>query len=96
MTIEELRELERAATEGPWRYKRDGSLWHWVVRPGSYDMTASDAALIAAMRNALPALLDFVKAAGVADEIRYFVESSECLSSACRDLTAALAALDTP
>ncbi len=76
MTLEELRELERAATEGPWGtkhmpfsmtdYMPECTLIHgpdktppWVA---DLVIKPEDAALIAALRNAAPALLEFAAA----------------------------------
>lgn len=76
--IEELWELEKNATPGPWRWDVasryvDGELLP-IVSAGSDDNTVaeighdftsaqSDVELIAAMRNALPSLLDHLEAA---------------------------------
>lgn len=73
-TIEELRALLAAATPGPWEHRqhegmhalaaRDG--WAMESEPDDSDdgaRVAADFALVAAMRNALPALLDVAEAA---------------------------------
>lgn len=73
MNVEQLRQLEQAATPGEWRVEtyEDGS-GAFVVRGMQYliaEARPSDhgdqgnARLIAAMRNALPALLDIAEAA---------------------------------
>lgn len=61
-TISELRELLGKATEGPWSI---GPIPHMIDGPGGLQMGCAtshnahdDAALIVAMRNALPGLLD--------------------------------------
>lgn len=71
--VAELRELEKAATPGPWaaedtRGQRD---WHgfdtgFTIRHGThghYGWDQADAAVAVGARNALPALLDVVEAA---------------------------------
>ena len=66
--IERLRELEQAATPGLWQFIEP----HHLCRADGYPLASmvtlyrsrhADAALIAAMRNALPALLDVAEAA---------------------------------
>ena len=64
---DELRRLEKAATPGPWAVESDGvyndTRSYMVVPLGDSEQDDADAALIAAMRNALPALLDVAEAA---------------------------------
>lgn len=78
MSVDRLRQLEQAATPGPWKADcvedpneptGDGDE-QYVFRPevghqvcAYYDSDSADAELIAAMRNALPALLDVAEAA---------------------------------
>lgn len=67
-TIGQLRTLGEAATPGPWWIEYEAgpeSVWAAVAGTGGYtasapiiDAYSEDAALIAALRNALPALLD--------------------------------------
>lgn len=63
--IEDLRELEAKATPGEWRADINGCGWVYT-RPGSGDTSKircdreEHAALIAAMRNALPRLLSML------------------------------------
>ena len=74
--IERLRALEQAATPGPWTWVEPHSVIHDVeteVAPrvevpvaaieGLFRMRHANGELIAAMRNAFPALLDVVEAA---------------------------------
>jgi hypothetical protein len=76
--LEELRELEAKATPGPWEAIPGGEPPHVIDGQTAFDvlgpyplqddagggwMTEENAALIAAMRNALPALLDVAEAA---------------------------------
>lgn len=70
-TLDRLRELEQAATPGPWNASMDTHPAH-VARLGQWEVygrryvsgvVARDAALIAEARNALPALLDIAEAA---------------------------------
>lgn len=97
MNIKELRRLERAATPGPWETTTwDGLLYVASVQQlqGSYvcelgigsDGAERDAALIAAARNALPALLR------VAEAARELAAGPE--STAWDELYAAIAALE--
>ena len=101
-TLRRLRELEAAATSGPWVDEGDGCIssvrtgfWNACVcmmersfHGSDWTNPDRDAALIAAMRNALPALLDVAEAArtlldGLAQDeaddgsIRSFVQIGE-------------------
>lgn len=66
MSIDQLQALEAKATPGPWRLSKDGNIVQtahvtrdvWIIPKSDGDM-----ACIAAMRNALPALLEVAKAA---------------------------------
>lgn len=73
-TIDRLRELERAATEGPWRWLDGNGDDDDEIQDGRGEMVATgfrddllpditDGRLCAAARNALPALLDVAEAA---------------------------------
>ena len=105
-----LRELENAATPGPWvTVMTDWSPGNSSVVPQNapgviaVEIATADAALIAAARNALPLLLD------VADAARALLTDQDSLESGCgtcggtgvawdwpahTDFRAALAALD--
>jgi len=70
-TIDRLRELEKAATPGPWMTA--GEEGNMVLAPEEAVagwMVSDDAALIVESRNALPALLAVAEAASKAD-VRY-------------------------
>lgn len=95
MNIKELRRLERAATPGPWETTTwDGLLYVASVQQlqGSYvcelgigsDGAERDAALIAAARNALPALLRVAEAA----------RNATSLNSLCAELMVKLHGAD--
>ena len=104
-TIERLKELDAAATPGPWTLNlgddgqyvethdrprgMDPRLWDGivVVVSGPTDEADPDGELIAAMRNALPALLAVAEAAANLFTAKY-------LSVAMSELDDALAALD--
>jgi len=100
VTIERLRELEAAASGRPWYsqpsehdlvrgivYGPDGdSLCVVDWNPGTENDPVADASLIAAARNALPALLDVAEAAAL------YVGANE--PGAHERLAAALAKLD--
>ena len=79
--VEKLRELTRAATPGPWVdgagdiFAEDTLGEDGMVRDGECEVAScysrnriEDEALIVAMRNALPALLDVVEAARAVEE----------------------------
>jgi len=74
MRIEDLRALLEAATPGPWKNTRHGCgvIGHGKAYVVGHDRgEPEDAALIAALRNAAPALLAVVDAAReIADEQR--------------------------
>ena len=71
--VEQLRQLEQAATPGPWGAADGGSFGGWWLSingdPSNRTLAAvpegylPDAELIAAARNCLPALLDIAEAA---------------------------------
>jgi len=93
MTLDQLRELEQAATAGPWLSEPDRVFVPEKHVDGCYcirDIPEHDAALIAAMRNALPALLEFVEA--VDSEAVYF-KDGEPMNTTTADLDALRAAL---
>ena len=76
MTVEQLRQLEQAATPAPWEHNThpmvaaavdaqqpdNEFLWRPVLHRDDF-ASEDDYRLIAAMRNALPALLDIAEAA---------------------------------
>ena len=110
MTVEQLRQLEQAATPGPWAKdapmmsQRDERYVGMLPRGDGYMhvMVAPDAAtaeLIAAMRNALPALLDIAEAAREVTSPDYLTAPDPYAEGvrldAMRDLMAALSRLDT-
>jgi hypothetical protein len=97
VTIERLRELEAAATPGPWAWRSrsiDGPTGRWIAYLPTEGEGLTDVELIAATRNALPALLD------VAEAARQLIDAgcwghaghSECCFAG--RLSAVLAALD--
>lgn len=109
-TLDELKRLERDATPEPWETTTwDGLLFVASVQQlqGTYvcelgmgsDGAQRDAALIAAARNALPALL---RVAGIAQEVRAALHLNGVDTEAMREsledieerLAAALAALE--
>ena len=68
--LAELKALEKAATPGPWVTRFDGAVYREVVRgevPVCEHASREEAALIAALRNAAPAL---IAAAEGRDELR--------------------------
>lgn len=110
MTVEQLRQLEQAAIEGPWA--KDAPMMSQTderyvgMRPLGdgyrYVMAAPDAAtaeLIAAMRNSLPVLLDIAEAAQEVTSPDYMTAPGPYAEGvrldAMRDLMAALSRLDT-
>ena len=112
MTIspDELAELARAATPGPWRASTDerygyfvsGSALDWIAEMGKTNQAGIDADFIAACDPAtLLKLLAVVKAAKAVDAAVYilpvgYAYSYGIIDSSPGDLHAALAALDTP
>ena len=103
--IERLRALEQAATPGPWTWVEPHSVIHDVeteVAPrvevpvaaieGLFRMRHANGELIAAMRNAFPALLDVVEAAS--DVLGLDSSYNGDGGSRYPALAAALAALD--
>lgn len=109
-TIEKLEQLEKAATRGPWELRSVEDRYAmaapggWAMEPdrgdvADWDRVRADYALIAAMRNALPALLAVVEAARERVEARREYETDPrvtCLRAgdADRALSDALTALD--
>ncbi len=103
-TLRRLQELHQAATPAPWEadaYDDEAWILNTDLGPGH----KADVALIAAMRNTLPALLDIAEAAGPAyrklktlyDEdahrLGQVIPDDECWAEAER-LADALAALE--
>lgn len=97
--LAELTALEKVATPGPWQSgwtaqaggPKRGSVYQGIWQDGALvcpKASADDAALIAAMRNALPAFLAVAEAAVDGHETRYNVHQPD----ACR-LCIALARL---
>ncbi len=88
--VSELRELEKAATPGPWKQIRVSGTWGVHTPLRTRDSSGEDnARFIAALRNAAPYLLDVVEAAQiVAWENRDVADPAE------DGLNAAFAALD--
>lgn len=84
MTIEKLQALEAKATPGPWEHRQVDGLNDIATSTGWIDDCSDNFALIADMRNALPALLEVAKAAKHAAE--YF--GSKDLSDAIAKLEA--------
>lgn len=99
--VQELRELEEAATPGPWE-PVGTSTGCIIAGPGRYyvagDVDAEDGNLIIAARNALPDLLDIAEAAQtLALAVReYFTpnEPAEHFEDALAQVESALAKLD--
>lgn len=62
--VVELRQLDAAATPGPWESVGLGAVWQRPDNPiiEAFDNPDADAALIVGMRNALPMLLDYLQA----------------------------------
>lgn len=98
-TVEALRALEAAATPGPWDSEDGESVGHgdqWIAHMSNhnpehpdYARVAVDAELIAAARNALPALL------AVAEEAERLRARLASRDNEVADLDARLAALQT-
>jgi len=82
MTIDQLKELEAKATPGPWEHRQVDGLNDIATPAGWIDDCSDNFALIAAMRNAMPALLEVARAAKHAAE--YF--GSKDLSNALAKL----------
>ena len=75
--LAELKALEKAATPGPWVTRFDGAVYREVVRgevPVCEHAGRAEAALIAVLRNAAPAL---IAAAEDRDELRKRAETAE-------------------
>ena len=89
MNVEQLRQLEQAATPASWE---TGGPW-LVKAPGKpravETMDSDDARLIAAARNALPALLD------IAEELRGVVEAGQLPEAETAIFADMLARLET-
>jgi hypothetical protein len=85
-TRDELRRLHEAATPAPWLWERDGCYGDVTNKQNRFTTGRRDAEMIAAMRNALPALLDAAdaldlqqnphKVARVLDEKRLVIEEN--------------------
>lgn len=109
-TLDELRRLERLASAAPWTTRLHQGAWRVLPPSGPWEVcdtgddtpaAADDAALIAAARNALPALLRVAQeAADLIDALEEhdFSDSgiSNELSESWEGLRAALAALEAP
>jgi hypothetical protein len=103
MNIQHLRTLEQAATEGPWVAKTNPYLYDAVsnvMGPGKCSptsvasmLTVENAALIEAVRNVLPLLLDVAEAA-LAFTTDDYTWDREAKGDPGPALTAALARLD--
>lgn len=103
-TIKRLRDLDAAATKGPWTWDEKWGVYaRGVSDPivendsGVYPPHGADGPLIAESRNAIAKLLDVVEAARkVVDEKQAWPDGSWALDALIDELAGQLRALDAP